>query len=88
MFCVSPELCDFQLEPHFELELELEDQFPPQELAVQLAVKLISFAGIKPEVGNPDHPLKEYQALEGVGVGMMPSNITFSEGIEFQPFEL
>ena len=39
-----------QVELQFELELELdEDQLLPQELAVQSAVKVMSFAGIKPE---------------------------------------
>ena len=88
LLSVFSELRHFELEPQFELELELEDQLPPQELAVQSAIKVISFAGIKPEVGNPDHPLKEYQFLFGVGVGMMPSNMTFTEGIESQPFVL
>ena len=83
------ELCDFELELELELEfeLELEDQLLPQELAVQSAVKVMSFAGIKPEVGNPDRLLKEYQFLFGVGVGMILSNIILTEEIEFQPFE-
>ena len=78
----------FELELQFELEFELdEDQLLPQELAVQSAVKVMSFAGIKPEVGNPDRLLKEYQFLFGVGVGMILSNIILTEEIEFQPFE-
>jgi hypothetical protein len=48
---------------------------------------MISFAGIKPEVGNPDHPLKVNQFFEGVGVGIVASNNIPVSAIGVQPFE-